>query len=751
MAFISSSSFSSDNEAASGSKACSKAYTTLQSHYDKFTNDLRKSQFDVLSYKTGLESIEARLVVYQQNENVFEEDIKLIKLDIMLRDNALNLSKLLARQITNKTGLGYDNQVFHSTVFDCDELISSKLDVCMPTSPVHDRPSVKPVEHPIPAENLQNDIPKSRGHRHSWNRKACFVCKSLTHLIKDYDYYEKKMVHKPGNLRHALNDKGVIDSGCSRHMTGNISYLSDFKEINGGYVAFGGNLKGGKLDFEVLLRVPDHKQRDLTCLFAKATLDESNLWHSRIVKSRVVSRRTMDITIDQQVALDEALFPHVFLVTADVPEIYMQEFFTTATVHHHSIRLVRNVDNPSKFYMYPRFLQLIINAHIADLSFHATKYTSPALTQKVFANIRRVGKGFSRVDTLLFDGMLVPQQAQDVKDAAEDEDAVNEVSAEPTPPSPTPATPPPPAQPEHIPSPSQAKTAQSSHPLQPQPSQTDEISMTLLNQLLETCATLAKQVANLEQDKVAQAIEITKLKQRVRRLEKKRQVKYSGLKRLRKGGTTQRVGVADTVMDDQENASKQGGKITELDADEDITLKKVDAEVTKDADVQGRLEESQAKVYHLDLEYADKVLKVVTTAVTTITIAPVLKTSSPRRRRGVIIQDPEEAVASSVIMQSKVKSKDKGKGILVKEPKPLKRQAQIEQDEAFAKELEAELNANINWNDVVDQVKRKEWQDNTVMRYQALKRKPLTEAQARKNMMVYLKNITGFKMDFFKG
>nr|GEY31063.1 hypothetical protein [Tanacetum cinerariifolium] len=59
--------------------------------------------------------------------------------------------------------------------------------------------------------------------------------------------------------RQALKDKGVIDSGCSRHIIGNISYLSDFEELNGGYVAFGGNPKG---DFklpdasQVLLRVP---------------------------------------------------------------------------------------------------------------------------------------------------------------------------------------------------------------------------------------------------------------------------------------------------------------------------------------------------------------------------------------------------------------------------------------------------------------------------------------------------------------
>nr|GEW19015.1 ribonuclease H-like domain-containing protein [Tanacetum cinerariifolium] len=50
-----------------------------------------------------------------------------------------------------------------------------------------------------------------------------------------------------GNPQHALKDKGVIDSGCSRHMTGNMSYLSDFEELNGGYVAFEGNPKGGKI------------------------------------------------------------------------------------------------------------------------------------------------------------------------------------------------------------------------------------------------------------------------------------------------------------------------------------------------------------------------------------------------------------------------------------------------------------------------------------------------------------------------
>nr|GEX41055.1 ribonuclease H-like domain-containing protein [Tanacetum cinerariifolium] len=64
-----------------------------------------------------------------------------------------------------------------------------------------------------------------------------------------------------GNPQMDLQDQGVIDNGCSMNMTKNMSYLTNYEEIDGGYVAFGGNLKGrkiigkgnikiGKLDFE---------------------------------------------------------------------------------------------------------------------------------------------------------------------------------------------------------------------------------------------------------------------------------------------------------------------------------------------------------------------------------------------------------------------------------------------------------------------------------------------------------------------
>ncbi|GJZ60637.1 hypothetical protein Tco_0616453 [Tanacetum coccineum] len=59
-----------------------------------------------------------------------------------------------------------------------------------------------------------------------------------------------------GDPQMDLQDQGVIDSGCLRHMTGNMSYLTKYEEIYGGYVAFGGNLKGGKITEKGLLRVP---------------------------------------------------------------------------------------------------------------------------------------------------------------------------------------------------------------------------------------------------------------------------------------------------------------------------------------------------------------------------------------------------------------------------------------------------------------------------------------------------------------
>nr|GEV37460.1 hypothetical protein [Tanacetum cinerariifolium] len=357
------------------------------------------------------------------------------------------------------------------------------------------------------------------------------------------------------------------------------------------------------------------------------------------------------------------------------------------------------------------------------------------------------GKGCSGVETPLFEG------AADVNDVP---DAVVELPI----PSPTLSTqPPPPSQ--DIPSTSQVQPtpppsliAQPPSPhRQPQPLQDAEISMNLLHNLLDTCTTLTRRLEHLEQDKIAQALKITKLKQRVQKLERRNKLKVSKLRRLKRVGTSQKVETSnDTVMDD---VSKQGRMIADIDADVDVTLKDVvdiekevavDAEIKESVDVQRRQAESQAQIYQIDLKHADKVLsmqddevepaelqevvevvttaklitEVVTAASTTINVvapqiivvtAPTLTAapSAARRRTRVVIRDPEEIPTPSTIIHTEAKSKDKGKGF---------------------------------W---------KEKEDNVVKRYQALKRNPQTEAQARKNMLIYLRNVARFKMDYFKG
>nr|GEU56842.1 putative ribonuclease H-like domain-containing protein [Tanacetum cinerariifolium] len=353
------------------------------------------------------------------------------------------------------------------------------------------------------------------------------------------------------------------------------------------------------------------------------------------------------------------------------------------------------------------------------------------------------GNGFSGVDTPLFEGIIVAQQVDegvaevnvdDVpatgvadKDAADfHDDVVPTAVDEPS----IPLPPPPPSQ--DVPSTLQVQpTPPPSLIIQPlalqqQTQPTPPPSLIILYNLLDTCTTLTR---------------------------RRNKLKVSKLRRLKKVGATQRVDTSDdTVIDD---VSKQGRIIADMDADVDVTLK----EVVVDAEIKEKPAELQEVVEVVTT--AKLITEVVTAASATITVAaPTLTTAAAltfttapsiaRRRKGVVIRDPEETATPSTIIHTEAKSKDKGKGILVEEPKPLKKQAQIKQDEAFTRELEAELNKTINWDDVIDQVQRNDKEDNVVMRYQALKRKPQTEAQARKNIKIYLRNMAGFKMDYFK-
>nr|GEX19255.1 hypothetical protein [Tanacetum cinerariifolium] len=90
------SSSSSDSEVDSCFGTCIKAYATLKEQYDSLSSDSKKSQFNLVSYKAGLQYVEERLAHYKKNEVVFEEKINILNLKVKLRDNALveNTKKL---------------------------------------------------------------------------------------------------------------------------------------------------------------------------------------------------------------------------------------------------------------------------------------------------------------------------------------------------------------------------------------------------------------------------------------------------------------------------------------------------------------------------------------------------------------------------------------------------------------------------------------------------------------------------------
>nr|GFD22117.1 hypothetical protein [Tanacetum cinerariifolium] len=97
-------------------------------------------------------------------------------------------------------------------------------------------------------------------------------------------------------------------------------------------------------------------------------------------------------------------------------------------------------------------------------------------------------------------------------------------------------------------------------------------------------------------------------------------------------------------------------------------------------------------------------------------------------------------------------------GILIESPKPMKKKDQIELDAKYARKLHEEINKDveeinkdIDWDVAIDHVKQQSMENQYIKRYHGMKKKPQTEGEARKNMMFYLKNTIGYKMDFFKG
>ncbi|GKC27888.1 hypothetical protein Tco_1035182, partial [Tanacetum coccineum] len=187
-----------------------------------------------------------------------------------------------------------------------------------------------------------------------------------------------------------------------------------------------------------------------------------------------------------------------------------------------------------------------------------------------------------------------------------------------------------------------------------------------LNELMELCTKLQQRVLDLENTKTTQALEIDNLKRRVKKLEKKDTKRTHKLKRLYKVGLSAKVVSFKDEGLGEEDASKQGRKIHDIDADEDITLKNVhDVDMFGVHDLDGDevfvekevpvKEVSVATITEVDITLAQVLAELksakpkttTTTAVTTVTSA-----STRPMAKGFVIHEREQAPTPTPIEQA---------------------------------------------------------------------------------------------------
>ncbi|GJV28922.1 hypothetical protein Tco_1385370 [Tanacetum coccineum] len=259
--------------------------------------------------------------------------------------------------------------------------------------------------------------------------------------------------------------------------------------------------------------------------------------------------------------------------------------------------------------------EVFLDKQVGDMSTHDKKFVTPSHTKKVFGNMKRVGKGFSGIVTPLFPTMMVQAQKE-----------IGGGSAMPTDPHTHPSGPIEPIADEAT-TEENVPTQSNDPPLSRVNTLGSGEDRLTLKELMDLCTKLSDRVLDLEITKTTQAKEIASLKKRVKKLEKKKNSKTPGMKRLFKiSRYAQVVSSEDEGLGDQEDASKQGRKITDIDQDAEVTL--VD-------ETQGRYDDAQ--MFDTDVfngeevfvaEQSEKVVEEIVSGCATITTKVDLKFGS---------------------------------------------------------------------------------------------------------------------------
>ncbi|GKA43675.1 hypothetical protein Tco_0736399 [Tanacetum coccineum] len=304
-----------------------------------------------------------------------------------------------------------------------------------------------------------------------------------------------------------------------------------------------------------------------------------------------------------------------------------------------------------------------------------------------------------------------------------------------------------------------------------------------LTDLMAMCTKFSERVLELEHTKTTQAQEITNLKPRVKKLEKKARLRTHKFKILYKVSVTKRVEYSDDEsLGAQDDASKHGRSITDIDKDVKVSLvdetqgRSDDAEMFDTDALIGNEVFAKNDMIEKDQDMIPKEVIQAAPSTTAVWIQEPYKyshniTFTIPKAKVITFRDAGETTTRTLTSVSSSSIKDKGKAKMDEPEVPLKKKDQIALDEEMARNLEAQIQAKLIEEERLARKKKEEvnialiesW-DNTQAMMEAnfelaqrlqlkaeeKRRKPPTKAQKRNLMSTYLKNMGGYKYNQLK-
>ncbi|GJZ84429.1 hypothetical protein Tco_0649768, partial [Tanacetum coccineum] len=416
--------------------------------------------------------------------------------------------------------------------------------------------------------------------------------------------------------------------------------------------------------------------------------------------------------------------------------------------------MVKILEGGVKFFMFPRFLKVFLNKQVDGMNKHKETFVVSSHTKKVFANMRRQSDGFSGVVTPLFDNMLI----QASEEIGEDSGHLTNST--------------------QIPIDDQPSTSTA-------PKKTQKSRWETKEEESKDC--LGKGDCHFKEKS-----------QEARKEEKVKTYRIQKLNDEEMFGVNYLHGEEVTVEDTAAEVIVTAASTIHVTTAEVVTT--VSAPTTN-------IEELTLAQTFIEIKAAKpKTIKAVTTDATSVTtVATTVSTTAVTRpkAKGIMFHDQEEQVFVSkpIVSSTQFSIKDKGKGIMIEPERPLKRKDQIAADEELARQLEAEMQAEIEKEERIRRKKEEEanlalielWENKQAMmeadrllaerlqtrereeltieeksklfvalmnkgrkhfaelRAQEKRNKPPTKAQKRSQMSTYLRHMGNYKHSHLKG